>query len=110
MRSSRLKKVEQLALIDRLPTHHDPSPPLNASSRRNHVSWPKLPSGIGPGQLTPPLPIATFGPTTDASDIQLRNRVGCARSTRSATCGNIRRGGWLFLWLVPRPPLCDKAR
>jgi hypothetical protein len=32
-----VEEVEQLALIDRLPTHHDPSPP-KASTRRNHDS------------------------------------------------------------------------
>ena len=29
-----VKKIEQLALIDCLPTHHDPPPPPNESSRR----------------------------------------------------------------------------
>src|SRR5258705_6859893 len=34
----KVEEIEQLALIDRLPTHHDPPPPLNASTRRNHDS------------------------------------------------------------------------
>jgi hypothetical protein len=33
-----LEEIEQLALIDRLPTHHDPPPPLKASTKRNHDS------------------------------------------------------------------------
>jgi hypothetical protein len=33
-----VEEIEKLALIDRLPTHHDPPPPLNASARRNHDS------------------------------------------------------------------------
>src|SRR5712691_12278847 len=33
-----VEEVEQLALIDRLPTHHDPLPSLKASRRRNHDS------------------------------------------------------------------------
>ena len=34
----KVEEIEQLALIDRLPTHHDPSPPLKASTKRNHDS------------------------------------------------------------------------
>src|SRR5215471_13795778 len=33
-----VEKVEQLALIDRLATHHDRPPSLNASGKRNHDS------------------------------------------------------------------------
>jgi hypothetical protein len=33
-----VEEIEQLALIDRLPTHHDPPPPLKASTKRNHDS------------------------------------------------------------------------
>src|ERR1700722_12805689 len=33
-----VEEIEQLALIDRLPTHHDPPPPLKASAKRNHDS------------------------------------------------------------------------
>jgi hypothetical protein len=33
-----VEKVEQLALIDRLTTHHDLSPSLKASAGRNHDS------------------------------------------------------------------------
>src|SRR5665213_575844 len=33
-----VEQVKQLALIDRLPTHHGKSPPPVASSRRNHCS------------------------------------------------------------------------
>ena len=34
----KVEQIEQLALIDRLPTHHDPPPPLKASTKRNHDS------------------------------------------------------------------------
>ena len=34
----KVEEIEQLALIDRLPTHHDPSPPLKASTKRNRDS------------------------------------------------------------------------
>src|ERR1700681_2484233 len=33
-----VEQIEQLALIDLLPTHHDPPPSLKPSSRRNHDS------------------------------------------------------------------------
>jgi hypothetical protein len=33
-----VEEIEQLALIDRLPTHHDSPPPLKASTKRNHDS------------------------------------------------------------------------
>jgi hypothetical protein len=33
-----VEKVEQLALIDRLATHHDRPPSLKASGKRNHDS------------------------------------------------------------------------
>src|SRR5260370_37174132 len=33
-----VEEIEQLALIDRLPTHHDPPPSLKTSSTRNHHS------------------------------------------------------------------------
>jgi len=33
-----VEQIEQLALIDRLPTHHDPPPPLKPSTKRNHDS------------------------------------------------------------------------
>src|SRR4029077_12126664 len=33
-----VEEIEQLALIDRLPPHHDPPPPLKASTKRNHDS------------------------------------------------------------------------
>ena len=33
----KVEEIEQLALIDRLPTHHDPPPP-KASTKRNHDS------------------------------------------------------------------------
>src|SRR5262249_2544101 len=33
-----VEQIEQLALIDRLPTHHDPPPPPSTSARRNHDS------------------------------------------------------------------------
>src|SRR3982074_3179111 len=36
-----IEQIEQLALIARLPTHHEGPPPLNASSRRNHCSLRK---------------------------------------------------------------------
>jgi hypothetical protein len=34
----KVEEIEQLALIDRLPTHHDSPPPLKASTKRNHDS------------------------------------------------------------------------
>src|SRR4029078_5531220 len=33
-----VEEIEQLPLIDRMPTHHDPPPPLKASTKRNHDS------------------------------------------------------------------------
>jgi hypothetical protein len=33
-----VEEIEELALIDRLPTHHDPPPPLKPSTKRNHDS------------------------------------------------------------------------
>src|SRR5262249_20041406 len=33
-----VEEIEQLALIDLLPTHHDPPPPPRTSGRRNHDS------------------------------------------------------------------------
>ena len=40
-----LEEIEQLALIDRLPTHHAPPPPLKASTKRNH-DLPIITSGF----------------------------------------------------------------
>jgi hypothetical protein len=34
----KVEEIEQLTLIDHLPTHHDPPPPLKASTKRNHDS------------------------------------------------------------------------
>jgi hypothetical protein len=33
-----VEEIQKLALIDRLPTHHDPTPPLKPSTKRNHDS------------------------------------------------------------------------
>jgi hypothetical protein len=33
-----VEEVEKLALIDRLTTHHHPTPPLKPSTKRNHDS------------------------------------------------------------------------
>ena len=77
--------IEQLALIDRLPTHHDPPPSPKASRRRNHDSPIRTTdffNSIGQKRTwCPPRVAAAFSLRADMDQHRRRGRTAVNKKT-----------------------------